>query len=150
MTVLPITEVERMLSRSERDIRFVLGQAGYLTDSTAKLKTVSDGPLMILLVYDILTVMRFPERDILVILATFSVHLHAVGEKCGAQSKQNFVFQVADNRYASLTGLDSVYDIKEMAWLPRIRPPLVSLAIVLPELFRRAASTLEGPSGQLM
>ena len=164
MFKLPISEVENITGLREHDIRYVFMQVDAGEDVLLpgiSLTEVDDRHLMLLFVYNMLKTLQFEERSVLSAIKPLAVHIKTVGAYCGERinnythpdpiKSAAYLLTIADNRFVTLAGPGiklAVWDFRELAWLERIRAPLVSLALALPELFLRVVSGPARPSGQ--
>jgi hypothetical protein len=128
---------------SQRDVRYVLHD---ILEGEA-----SDGDLLIFGLFDLLQAMKFDQLAVTALLRHFRDPLRRLGleySQALAKNKQKSnlgLLHIINNRYCSLDGEEGVFDLKELAVLPRCPRPFVGLFVVLPELFWRLKRALEQP-----
>lgn len=105
---------------------------------------------LLVLVFDVLLQLGFAKDQLIALLCEFEGPLLDLGDKYSAAKPgdvlDSAMLQVLDNRFVTLyyepqpDPLPPIYDLIEAERVTRIPIPCLSLAVVLPQLYLRAAS----------
>jgi hypothetical protein len=136
--VITIEELARRTSLGVDDIRRML----LLVTGMHEL---NDSVILLVLVFDIMVQLGFEKDQVMSMLCEFEAPLLELGDQYAASKTCDMVkaatMQILDNRYVTLPRMtDIVYDLRAAAAVAQIPTPCLSLALVLPQLYRRALS----------
>lgn len=140
--------IEAVTSLSATDIRYV---SATILRGPAK-GPATPGEFLAMLVYDLLRQSGFSQEPASALLARYADAFKKLGRIYGAAQPGDNVptvlIQIMDNRYVSWSDQtnqeddETIYDFKDLESVPQIRTPVLSLVIVLPELWTRAVGAL--------
>lgn len=108
-----------------------------------------DAVFLLVLVFDVLLQLGFAKDELIAMLCEFeSVLLELGGKYAAARPGDRLgtaLLHILDNRFAEITlecdrEPEKVYDLKAAELVERFPSPCLSLAVVLPQLYRRALS----------
>lgn len=148
--------IQAITSLSLTDIRYV---SATILRGPAK-GPAAPGEFLALLVYDLLRQSGFDQEPASAILAHYAEAFKKLGRIYGASqpgdSVPTVLLQIMDNRYVSWSNQTeeddgALYDFKDLEPVKQIRTPVLSLVVVLPELWTRAVAglaRLSGPSSE--
>lgn len=149
MIVYPAMQILTLTHLEQADLGVIRGQ---ILKRPLPHDFVERQELIFYLLYDLLGKMGFQTTHRMGILEHFKDSLLKCGVQYAATLKHEAVpltmLQIMDNRYASVVGIDEIYDFKATVSLRRIQTPIVSLVVVLPKLYWHGLLALESPSGQ--
>jgi len=130
--------IEQCTRLSERDIQYVMRVC---LGRTAK-GPLTAGEALAVLIYDLLKQMGFSTEDLTSLLIHLRERVLELGKAYETARPGDKVpittLQILDNQWVCLSGDKEVYDFRKMASVPRIPAPVLSLAVALPALYRRA------------
>lgn len=137
--LLNLEETCAVTSLKAADVRMLMG--------TREEKVVVEAASFLkILVYDALVNIGVEEKQAREVLNVFGPTLSELGSRYSkmepGQKISVSVLQLLDSRYITIVGSDFVLDLTEMKRVVRMPVPLLSVGIVLPELFARAQSGL--------
>lgn len=104
-----------------------------------------EASLLPILIFDLLVQSGFKSDNLYALLRwckqpLLDLNHEYLFAKEGIELKLNML-HIADNRYVTLPELqEGIYDITNSVLVTQIRPPCLSLAVVLPVLYRRATA----------
>ena len=138
--------LSQLVTLPDRDISYVLSTLLRRPSKGA----VTAGELLALLVYDLLRSTGFSVEAASAILLQFQKELMDLGRVYGAaqpgDSVESLLLQIMDNRYACISTPEApgtIFDFIESVEVQQPRTPVLSLVLVLPELWTRSVLVLE-------